>query len=103
MVIHSDFIRAITSELAQKIKSYAGAMLVDVVYNYQGSEIAVVWSNANTGVTEIYGFPIVDGEAYTEGVNNGNDYSFYKINFIDNVYRQMIQVESNQTGRPPVI
>lgn len=78
-------------------------MLVNVVHNYQGSAIGVIWSHAQTGNTEVYGFPIVDSETYNENVNNGQDYTFYRSNFINMVFRKMVEVESIQTGRPPAV
>lgn len=99
-MIYMNFVESIKGELAQRIRSYAGAMLVDVVYNYQGSEIVVVWSNYNTAQSEIYRFPIISGDQYTESVNDGADFSSYMTDFINDVYRSMLQVESVQSGRP---
>lgn len=102
-MIYMDFIESITKDLDHRIRSYAGGMLVNVVHNYQGGEIAVVWSNAQTGATEVYRFPVVGGEEYTENVNNGSDYSSYKFNFIEEVFSKMVDVESIQTGRPAAL
>jgi len=102
-MIYMDFIESITKDLDYRIRSYAGGMLVNVVHNYQGGEIAVIWSNSQTGATEVYGFPVVGGEEYTENVNNGFDYSSYKVDFIEGVFRKMVEVESVQTGRPAAL
>lgn len=102
-MIYMEFINSIIVDLDYRIRGYAGSMLVNVVHNYQGGEIAVIWSNSQTGATEVYGFPIVGGEEYAEGVNNGVDYSSYKFDFIERAFRKMVEVESIQTGRPAAI
>ncbi|WP_404273752.1 hypothetical protein [Yersinia intermedia] len=100
-MIYLDFIQNILKQAKSRVRSYAGGMLVDVVYNRQGDEIAVLWANSETGQTEVYPFKVIDGENYTESVNGGSDFTAYGNELVDNIFQHMVKVESKQTGRPP--
>ncbi|CAD5354814.1 protein of unknown function [Enterobacter cancerogenus] len=102
-MIFQDFIGDVLNETRRLVRSYAGGMFVDAVYNRQGDMISVIWARYPDGQSETYNFPVIDGSDYTEMMNNGQDFSAYRQQLIDTIYMHMVKVESEQTGRAPAI
>lgn len=102
---YDSFISDIITRASERVRSYCGGMFVNMVYNYQGSIISVIWSNFHTSVSEIYNFDVMSSEQFYAIVDGGeaNNLTSYADAKVIEIYHFMVKIESNQSGRPPAI